>query len=417
MAYIKATDFAVKDSLLSGNANKIIRGTEIDTEYNAIAADSTAKDATIALKADTTTVNSALALKSDITTTVTKDSSTGAADMPSGTTAQRPAAPTGTKFRYNTTLSQWEGYDGASWGSVGGGSAGATGAGTGNAQDHVFNQTDQLVTGSWTVGQDAMVSGVTVTIASPGVFTLTGHGFTLGQPVRLTTTGALPTGLSTNAQYFVIAAGLTADNFQLSTTAGGSGVVTTGTQSGVHSIGKSKDALITKALIVASGQNVTVPSGSSIIAVGVGGGAGATDLYVNTVSNQTIDGVKTFSSPPKFGSASMPTPSGTAPIYGCRAWCVFNGTTAGTNAPTAGGNVTSVTRIGTGNYSVLFTTAMPDANYCIQMTGTGDSATGTTRQGPAYSLTSKTTTGYSFWTGIDTSAVTDWNEVSVAIFR
>jgi hypothetical protein len=35
--YIKATDFAVKDGLLTGNPNKIIKGTEIDDEFNAIA--------------------------------------------------------------------------------------------------------------------------------------------------------------------------------------------------------------------------------------------------------------------------------------------------------------------------------------------------------------------------------------------
>jgi hypothetical protein len=35
--YVKATNFAVKDSLLSGNPAKIIKGTEIDDEYNAIA--------------------------------------------------------------------------------------------------------------------------------------------------------------------------------------------------------------------------------------------------------------------------------------------------------------------------------------------------------------------------------------------
>jgi hypothetical protein len=35
--YVKATNFAVKDGLASGNPAKIIKGTEIDTEYNAIA--------------------------------------------------------------------------------------------------------------------------------------------------------------------------------------------------------------------------------------------------------------------------------------------------------------------------------------------------------------------------------------------
>ena len=36
-SYIKATNFATKDTLSTGNPNKIIKGTEIDTEFNAIA--------------------------------------------------------------------------------------------------------------------------------------------------------------------------------------------------------------------------------------------------------------------------------------------------------------------------------------------------------------------------------------------
>src|SRR5205809_527378 len=43
----------------------------------------------------------------------------------------------------------------------------------------------------------------TVTIASPGVFTLNSHGLVAGDQVYLTTTGALPTGLSQNTIYYV----------------------------------------------------------------------------------------------------------------------------------------------------------------------------------------------------------------------
>jgi hypothetical protein len=35
--YTKTTNFAAKDALASGNANKIVRGTEIDAEYTNIA--------------------------------------------------------------------------------------------------------------------------------------------------------------------------------------------------------------------------------------------------------------------------------------------------------------------------------------------------------------------------------------------
>lgn len=36
--YTKTTNFAVKDNLMSGNPAKIVRGTEIDAEFNNIAA-------------------------------------------------------------------------------------------------------------------------------------------------------------------------------------------------------------------------------------------------------------------------------------------------------------------------------------------------------------------------------------------
>jgi hypothetical protein len=55
-----------------------------------------------------------------------------------------------------------------------------------------------------------------------------------------------------------------------------------------------------------------------------------------------------------------------ATAYGCRAWVNFNGT--GTVAIRASGNVSSITDNFTGNYTVNFTTALPDANYAITCT-------------------------------------------------
>lgn len=60
-----------------------------------------------------------------------------------------------------------------------------------------------------------------------------------------------------------------------------------------------------------------------------------------------------------------------AVAYGCRAWVNFNGT--GTVAIRASGNVTSITDNGVGDYTVNFTTAMPDANYCVQLQAINDS--------------------------------------------
>jgi hypothetical protein len=50
-----------------------------------------------------------------------------------------------------------------------------------------------------------------------------------------------------------------------------------------------------------------------------------------------------------------------ATAYGCRAWVNFDG--IGTVAIRASGNVSSVTDNGTGQYTVNFSTAMPDTNY------------------------------------------------------
>jgi len=59
-----------------------------------------------------------------------------------------------------------------------------------------------------------------------------------------------------------------------------------------------------------------------------------------------------------------------ATAYGCRAWVNFNGT--GTPAIRASGNVSSITDNGTGDYTINFTNAMPDANYAITATTNGD---------------------------------------------
>ena len=58
--------------------------------------------------------------------------------------------------------------------------------------------------------------------------------------------------------------------------------------------------------------------------------------------------------------------SGSAPLFACRAWVNFSGTGTGG----ASGNVSSVTDNGTGDYTINFTTPMPDANYA--MSGSGE---------------------------------------------
>lgn len=79
---------------------------------------------------------------------------------------------------------------------------------------------------------------VTITIATPGVVTLSSHGFSTADRIYLTTTGALPTGLTANTLYYVIA--VDASTFRLATTRAnaraGTAINTTGSQSGTHTL-------------------------------------------------------------------------------------------------------------------------------------------------------------------------------------
>lgn len=79
---------------------------------------------------------------------------------------------------------------------------------------------------------DKSPTTVTVSIASPGVVTWTAHGLINGQAVQLSTTGALPTGLTAGTVYYVV--NKAADTFELAATLGGASINTSGTQSGVH---------------------------------------------------------------------------------------------------------------------------------------------------------------------------------------
>lgn len=135
-----------------------------------------------------------------------------------------------------------------------------------------------------------------------------------------------------------------------------------------------------------------------------------------TTGTQTIAGAKTFSSPVTMGSAQMPTPSGAAPIYGCRAWVNFVGSTGTINAS---GNVTSVTRNGVGDYTVNFTTAMPDTNYCIQGAGRRASATPLimSMSIPNTAAYDRTVSSFRFQTRADSTAAEDPLDFYVAVFR
>ena len=152
--------------------------------------------------------------------------------------------------------------------------------------------------------------------------------------------------------------------------------------------------------------------------------------YVGLTGDQTIAGVKTFSSAPVMGVTGLTgdiaaaritnalNASGSAPVYACRAWVNFNGT--GTVAIRASGNVSSITDLGVGHYQVNMTTAMPDANYSINATTGSNGGAWVTTQANAngYSSIAPTASNFRLQTPEGNFAsMQDAPYVNVSVFR
>jgi len=157
-----------------------------------------------------------------------------------------------------------------------------------------------------------------------------------------------------------------------------------------------------------SGDTVTLGSGASQSGFGSAAYAANASASTGAVNVDASDNLQFNSG---YGS--------TATAYGCRAWVNFNGT--GTVAIRDSANVSSITDNGTGDYTVNFTTAMPDANYCAVLSTSNESnggwrtlmqwQTGATRTTSAIRMLSL---------GTDYSANpagADYSYVDVAIFR
>ncbi len=131
-------------------------------------------------------------------------------------------------------------------------------------------------------------------------------------------------------------------------------------------------------------------------AIGTEISASVTSLAASVAILQAADATETANAP------------GSAPRYSCRAWVQFSGT--GSAVIAASGNVSSVTYNSTGDYTVNFTTAMPDASYAAVASTQIAGNPGVTR------VTSYTASSVTIRTFV-TAAATDATIVSLAIFR
>ena len=142
------------------NASAAIAGTKISPDFGS--------------QAVTTTGN--LSAASGTFTDAVVHNYTSAVQLPVGTTAQRPASPSTGDFRFNSTTTQAEIYDGSAFTAVGGG-----GGGTGGGNEQIFFESENEMNSSYTISSNhnalvagplTIASGATLTINSPSVVTI-----------------------------------------------------------------------------------------------------------------------------------------------------------------------------------------------------------------------------------------------------
>ena len=143
-----------------------------------------------------------------------------------------------------------------------------------------------------------------------------------------------------------------------------------------------------------------------------------------TVSAPAVAGTRTLTLPAATGTAVLEDASGvlqmnsgygsSADAYGCRAWVNFNGTS--TVAIRDSANVSSITDNGTGDYTVNFTTAMPDTNY-MSSGMAGFNSTNLINVSQPINNYAPTTTSCRYQTTPSNTQLFDPSYVGISIFR
>ena len=178
---------------------------------------------------------------------------------------------------------------------------------------------------------------------------------------------------------------------------------------GTHTTGSVSSG--NTALTVASASGIS--NGDFVVGEGittgttVASGGGSTSITLSANAGATLS-----SDPISFYSAVKTLSPGLVGGMLCRAWVNFNGT--GTVAIRASQNVTSITDNGTGDYTVNYSTAMPDANYAFISNCTLDSG----NNNCSGEVTSRLVASCRFiarWPG--NSAAIDMDEISAITFK
>lgn len=230
---------------------------------------------------------------------------------------------------------------------------------------------------------DETGSGANVFATSPTLVTPL-----LGTPTSgvLTNCTGLPvvgggTGVATTTAYGVLAGGTTATGaFQNIGTGTAAQVLTSNGAGALPTFQAASGGVTTFNGSTTGLTPATATSGAITLGGTLAVANGGTGVTTSTGTGATVRGTSPTLTTPILGTptsgnlanctgipapAALSTASGSAPSYSARAWVNFDGTVATPSTIRGSGNVSSITKNGTGDYTVNLTTAMADTNGTV----------------------------------------------------
>jgi hypothetical protein len=130
----------------------------------------------------------------------------------------------------------------------------------------------------------------------------------------------------------------------------------------------------------------TPPTDGLIVSGNVGFGTASPQAPLHVVGDALVSGSAIVNAL-TLGTATLAAPTGSMPMFACRAWVNFDGTLT-TGVWRAGGNIASVVRNSNGVYTITFSTAMSNTNYACFVTFDSSGTSASTSQ----PIITKTTT-------------------------
>lgn len=124
-----------------------------------------------------------------------------------------------------------------------------------------------------------------------------------------------------------------------------------------------------------SGTVTSVSAGNGMSFTTITGSGSVTMGTPSNISNSSTNSVSAGTHTHALSGELVEVTTGSPLYYGARCWINFNGTAATIGTGRASVNVSSVTDGGAGNYTVNFSTAMPDADYATVIAGQANDTT------------------------------------------